>query len=238
MNRIGIMQPYLFPYLGYYALIQYTDYFVLFDTPQYIRKGWINRNRILDAKGEPCYFTVPVEKAERERSILYTKISNTVNWKQKIEGQLLVYKKKAPYYEQTMSVVADVLNYQGDSICELAGRSIKKVCDYLDIKRQIDFFSKMQIDITTVEQPDEWALYITKALGYETYVNPPGGMSFFRTELYKEHNIDLQFLKIQLQPYVQRNGNFQEGLSIIDAMMFCKPDEIIKMLDNYMIIKE
>ena len=67
--KIAIMQPYLFPYIGYFSLIYNTDRFVFFDTPQYIRKGWINRNRIISSSGEPIYFTVPTQKAARETAI-------------------------------------------------------------------------------------------------------------------------------------------------------------------------
>ena len=94
----------------------------------------------------------------------------------------------------------------------------------------------MDLKIDKVEAPDEWALNITKALGYDTYINPPGGMSFFDRKKYEAENINLEFLKINLKPYIQRIGKFEEGLSIIDAMMFLKPEEINEMLDDYTIL--
>ena len=94
--KIAIMQPYLFPYIGYFSLIKNTDHFVFFDTPQYIRKGWINRNRILGTKGKDIYFTVPVEKCPRETPIKDVKISYNEDWQEKWMGQLTIYKKKSP----------------------------------------------------------------------------------------------------------------------------------------------
>ena len=91
--KIEIMQPYLFPYIGYFSLIKNTDHFVFFDTPQYIRKGWINRNRIIGATGEAVFFTIPVQKAKRETPINKIMISQNENWKMKILGQLNVYKR-------------------------------------------------------------------------------------------------------------------------------------------------
>lgn len=83
--KLGIMQPYFLPYLGYFSLIKNTDYFIIFDTPQYIRRGWVNRNRILDAKGNPCYITVPVVAADRNTSIMDTEINYQEKWMEKIK---------------------------------------------------------------------------------------------------------------------------------------------------------
>lgn len=87
------MQPYFFPYIGYFSLIKNTDHFVFFDTPQYIRKGWINRNRIIAGGGKDVYITVPVERAPRDTAIKDIKINNNEKWQEKIRGQLSIYKK-------------------------------------------------------------------------------------------------------------------------------------------------
>lgn len=63
-----MMQPYFFPYLGYYALIQKTDTWVVFDDCQYIRHGWVNRNRILHPNNSWQYITVPIAKAKKKNS--------------------------------------------------------------------------------------------------------------------------------------------------------------------------
>ncbi len=233
--KVAIMQPYLFPYLGYYSLIKNTDYFVFFDTPQYIRKGWINRNRISDGKGDCVYITVPIEKTARETSINEILISQKSNWREKIAGQLTVYKKRAPYYKQVRSLIDDVFSYEGNSISELAIRSITGVCQYLDMEIKYDVFSKMNMSHISVNAPDEWALYITKELGFDTYVNPPGGKSFFDNNKYKNENIELEFLTQELIAYNQRQGGFVPGLSIIDVLMFCEPKVVLSMLEHYVI---
>ena len=62
MARLAIMQPYLFPYMGYWQLMKAVDRFVIYDDVNYIKGGWINRNRIL-VNGEPAYFTIPLDQA-------------------------------------------------------------------------------------------------------------------------------------------------------------------------------
>lgn len=233
-KKIGIMQPYLFPYVGYFSLINYVDEFIFFDSPQYIRKGWINRNRILRADGNPDFFTVPIQKCARETAIKDVMIDNSIKWKEKIMGQLTVYKRRAPYYERVLDLIKDVF-LDSESISELAIKSVITTMEYIGIETEVDIFSKMKIQISDVNDSDEWALNITKAMGYKTYVNPPGGMLFFDKEKYKKANIELQFLEATLNPYNQRIGKFEAGLSILDMMMFLKPDEIREMLQCYTI---
>lgn len=236
--KIAIMQPYLFPYIGYYSLIYNTDRFVFFDTPQYIRKGWINRNRIISSSGEAIYFTVPTEKASRDTAIRSITINNHEQWKQKLFGQLSVYKNKAPNYSQVIALVHDVVDGEKRFISELAIDSVKKTCQYLGIERPFDIYSEMNLTGINATAPDEWALLISKELGYDTYINPPGGKQFFDRDKYKKAGITLQFLEQELIPYVQKIGKFVEGLSIIDLMMFCSNDEIRNMLKHYKLSEE
>ena len=232
--KIAIMQPYLFPYIGYFSLIKNTDYFVFFDTPQYIRKGWINRNRILSTNGDVTYFTVPIQKADRNTPINKSVISYNYDWKVKILGQLNIY-KKAPNYDKVINLVNDVFNTDTMLISDLAIKSIVKTCEYLDNDIKYDIFSKMNLALPEVKEPDEWALYITKELGYNTYINPPGGMSFFNREKYQINDVDLQFLVQEIIPYRQNREVFIPALSMIDVMMFCSCNEINEMLCEYKI---
>lgn len=231
---LGIMQPYLFPYIGYFALIDYVDKFVFFDTPQYIRKGWINRNRILKANGVPDYFTVPVKKCNRETAIKDVAINQDIQWKEKIYGQLTAYKRKAPHYDTVIKLIREVFDGE-EKISDLSIKSVITSCRYIGIDTCFDIFSKMNITIESVNEPDEWALEISKAMGYESYVNPPGGMSFFDRGKYERAGINLQFLEAELKKYNQRIGRFEPGLSIIDMMMFLKPMEIKQMLSCYIL---
>lgn len=232
--KIAIMQPYLFPYIGYFSLIKNTDFFVFFDTPQYIRKGWINRNRILSTNGDVTYFTVPIQKADRNTPINKSVISYNYDWKVKILGQLKIY-KKAPNYDKVINLVNDVFNTDTMLISDLAIKSIVKTCKYLDIDIKYDIFSKMNLALPEVKEPDEWVLYITKELGYNTYINPPGGMSFFNREKYQINDVDLQFLVQEIIPYRQNREAFIPALSMIDVMMFCSCNEINEMLCKYKI---
>ena len=232
--KLGIMQPYFLPYIGYFSIIKQTDRWVVFDTVQYINKGWINRNRILSPSNDGIsYITVPVIKKSSKMLIKDVLIDNSQNWKVKISGQLDYYKKKAPYYNETKNIVNDILNYKTDKISSLNIYALVKVCDYLDLDFNYRVFSEDTMGIDTVKLPDDWALNISNKLGADTYINPTGGINIFDKEKYINSGIDLKFLTMKFTPYPTFRREFNEGLSIIDVLMFNKIEQIHKMLDNY-----
>ena len=171
--KLGIMQPYFFPYLGYFSLIKHTDKFILFDPVQFIRHGWIERNLVLKPENDWQYINVPLEKHSLDTKIKYIKINNENDWKSKILSQLQHYKKKSPFYKQTVAVVEDGLDIITDSIVELNAHTMESVCRYLGINFDYEIFSQMNLKIDEVNAPDEWALNICKAYpDADEYWNP------------------------------------------------------------------
>lgn len=231
--KLGIMQPYFFPYLGYFQLIDSVKHFIFFDTPQYERRGWMNRNRILNPQGDFTYITVPTVKAPQSTAINEIGIDESQKWKEKILAQLAVYKKRANYYVNTVGVVEKVLFSEYANIAELNINSIKTVCEYLEVPFEYEVYSQMQLSIPPIQAPDEWALQITKALKYDEYVNAPGGETFFDKGKYDKDGVSLYFIQPELSPYVQKIGHFVPGLSIIDVMMYNSPEQIRKMIKEY-----
>lgn len=236
--RIGLMQPYFFPYIGYFSLIEYVDKFIFFDTPQYINRGWVNRNRVLKQDGSTDYIIVPVKKAPQKTPIKDIEIADIKTWRETIIGKLTVYKRKAPNYSVVIDFIKDILySKEYNSLSELNCMSIVRTCEFIGLDGNFDILSKMNLEIKQIHAPDEWALYVTEALRGDVYVNPPGGKSFYDKEKFKSKNIKLQFLESGLKPYLQGVGQFEPGLSIIDIMMFCNENEIKDMLGNYRIIE-
>ncbi|WP_304016712.1 WbqC family protein [Nonlabens dokdonensis] len=228
---IAIMQPYFLPYIGYFSLINISDEFILFDTPQYMRHSWIERNRILKLDGEPNYIKVALKKTKQTDSINTVCINNSINWKGKIFGQLTHYKKKAPYYTKVINLLEVIFQTEYDSITKLNLASLTIICDYLGIHTPIKIWSEMDLEIDSVNAPDEWALNICKACNANKYINAIGGKTFFEKEKYSTNNIELKFLEQIPKPYKQFTNEFVPFLSIIDVMMFCSVMDIRKMLN-------
>ena len=230
--KVALMQPYFFPYLGYYQLIKSVDEFVVFDNAQYVRRSWMNRNRILNEHKESSYMTVPISKAPRETKIKDIVINNHVNWQEKIFRKLYIY-KNAPYYPQVVEFLNDCLIHRNTNLSELNTILLKKTCRLLNIKTDITILSKKLPAIESANMADEWGIKVAKALNACTYINAIGGMDIYCEQKYQDNGLVLKFIKPNLTPYNQFDRNFVPGLSIIDVMMFNSVEEIQKMLADY-----
>lgn len=232
-KKIAIMQPYFFPYLGYFQLINAVDEFIIFDTPQFIRHGWIERNKILKPNGEPLYIKVPLQKHIRETKINEIYINNELDWRSKIYAQLVPYKKKASNYKSVLKLLKEIFEHDIKSIVELNYILLKEVCNYLNIETPIKIWSKMNIEIEEVHAPDEWALNICEKLNATTYYNPIGGITFFDKKKYENKNIELKFIEFEPTIYKQFETDFHSSLSIIDVMMFNSKEKINLMINEF-----
>ena len=229
--KLGIMQPYFFPYIGYFDLINSVDKWIVFDTAQYIRHGWINRNRILHPQDGWQYIIVPLKKHSRSISIKDVEINNNQDWKQRIIGQLQHYKKNAPYFKNTLALLDECLASEEKYISRLNVLILEKTCALLDIRFDYSYFSEMDLKLDSIEKPGDWALRISQALGAVEYVNPPGGVDIFDRKRFTNSGIKLTIRTLPTFEYSCYGYDFIPNLSIVDILMWNEPDKIKKFLD-------
>ncbi|WGK81284.1 WbqC family protein [Vibrio aestuarianus] len=229
------MQPYFFPYIGYFQLIHEADVFVLFDDVKYIHRGWINRNRVLKQKAGWHYIGVPLEKHSSHSLIRDINIHSEMEWKRKIILQLAHYKKIAPYYYKTIKFIETTLeSFRGNSMVELNYHIIVSIMGYLEIKTELLISSKCEFDYTDVAGPGDWALSITKQLSGTQYINPIAGRNLFNSEKYYNSGVDLKFISEECSGYDQKR-DFEPSLSIIDVLMFNDKEKIVQLITEYKI---
>ncbi|MDF1618116.1 WbqC family protein [Petrocella sp. FN5] len=233
VESVALMQPYFFPYLGYYSVIDQADVFVVFDEVQYIRQGWMNRNRILSDHGAFAYINMPVKKAPLKTVIKEIRIQQALPWKEKLRQDLSRYKDQAPYYKEAMEVVEACLAYETDSLTQFHVHSLKQVMAYIGLESRMMVLSELNLELPKIQAPDEWGLYVTLALGGKTYYNPPGGMDFYDPAKYTDHGAQVLFVRNKLKPYNQGRDCFVPGMSIIDGMMFMPPSELLAQVRQY-----
>ena len=233
--RIAIMQPYFLPYIGYFSLIKHTDKFILLDEVQFIRHGWIERNRVLKQTGGWTYIKVPIIKdAGRDTLIKNIRIDNQQNWKEKILAQLEHYKKIAPHYRSTILILNEIFAKEYDDIVSLNESALEVICAYLGLEAEISVFSKMNLPIDVVMSADEWALHICKAIGnVQEYWNPEGGVGFFDVNKYARNEIGIRFIKLKQTQYFQGELGFEANLSIIDLLMFNDVIKANQLIDEF-----
>jgi len=228
------MQPYFFPYIGYFQLLNYVDLWIVFDNIQYIDKGWINRNRILhpELKKEWQYITIPLDSRKQFSKINDIKIKQEIDWRKSILGKLTFYKKKSLFYKEVISLINNTFNTNENNLSEFVTRSIRYTADYLGIKTEILVLSNMGLALTNINHPGDWALRICESIGAKEYINPIGGKDLFYNKKFKDSNIKLSFLKSSMGVYNQKRPEFIPGLSIIDLMMWNSKSELSRFLNN------
>ncbi|MDC1150362.1 WbqC family protein [Gammaproteobacteria bacterium] len=234
--NLAIMQPYLFPYIGYWQLIDAVDTFVIYDNIQFTKKGWFNRNNFL-LDGKTKLFSVPIKKDSDQLNVVERYLSETaakdIN---KIISQLENAYKKAPYFNDVFPLIVDVFKFNERNLFLYIYFSVKEICKYLDINTKIIVSSSIDIDHSLKGQ--EKVLAINNALNASRYINPVGGTSLYEYDVFNKANIELNFLKSSIVPYNQFGGDFISHLSIIDIMMFNNKEDIKKMLTKFQLLKD
>lgn len=230
--KIAVMQPYIFPYIGYFQLINCVDHFVLYDDVNYIKQGWVNRNRIL-ANGKENLFTIPLKKASSFTLINETELHQTLydKWKIKFLRTLAQNYSKAPYFIRIYPIIEDVLKEE-KSVSVLATNSILAVMDYLGLKTKIYISSQDFSESKGMDRADR-LIDMSKKLNADTYINMVGGKELYSPEYFQKENVDLLFLKPRIKEYEQMGKTFIPALSIIDVLMFNGRETILSLLNDF-----
>jgi hypothetical protein len=230
--KIAIMQPYLFPYIGYFQLMKNVDRWIVADEMQFIDKGWINRNRILhpDDQKEWIYISIPLKHRGQFDKINKINIDGMQKWKSVILGRLSHYRGKAPYYSRTMDLVNACLANDESNLALFVTNSLRLVAIALGINVKFDVLSELDLKLGRINHAGQWAIKISEALGATEYINPYSGYSIYLEEEFLSRGISLRFLRPRLTPYMQRRDRFVNRLSIIDVMMWNSNAQILKMM--------
>ncbi|MDB6142644.1 MAG: WbqC-like protein [Pseudomonas sp.] len=232
-RTIAMMQPYLFPYLGYFQLIAAADVFVLGDDLQYIRSGWVNRNRILQ-NGEAKLITFPLKRDRFDMPINQRQLSD--NFEDEAERLINVITQayaKAPYFNQVMPLVSRLIRFPLKNLAMYIEHSIREMCAYLHIETPILRGSDLQIG-TPLDKQDR-VVRIVQTFACGRYLNPIGGVELYDHEYFARQNLSLRFFKLDPIAYRQYREPFVPNLSIIDVLMFNCVEKVHELLSCYSI---
>lgn len=227
MKKIGIMQPYLFPYIGYFQLINAVDEYVIYDDVNYIKNGWINRNNIL-ISGKKSLFTIILSSTSPNRLIGEL---NVVDDFSKFKKTLSMVYSKAPYRNEALDIIFNICDYEDRNLPRFIGNSFKEIMRYLDVDTKMIYSSSLDKDQSL--KGASKVIAICKKLEAKVYINAIGGQNLYNKNEFSENDIDLKFLKTNEIQYQQFKNQFVADLSIIDVMMFNSPQQIRRMLENY-----
>ena len=227
------MQPYLFPYIGYFQLINAVDTFIIYDDVNYIKQGWINRNRIL-LKGKEHLFTLSLSKASPNKFINKTEIFDGPDNKSGLLELIRQAYLKAPYFKNIMPLIEQVVKNEEINLGKYLDYSIRTIAGHLGIDTDIKLSSQTEKNMSLKGQNK--LIDIAKSLGADELVNPIGGLKLYDRADFREKSISLYFLKTKEIIYKQFGNEFVSDLSIIDVMMFNPNEEINKILHQYQLV--
>lgn len=233
--KLGIMQPYFVPYIGYWQLMNAVDKYVIYDDVNFIKGGWINRNRIL-INGKTNYFNIPMMGASPNKLINEVNVNKDERLIRKnlrtIEGAY----KRAPYYQVVYPIVERIFKTEKENIAEFIYESFQIINDYLGIETELIMSSTLNKECSL--KGEDKVLAICKELGATEYYNAIGGQKLYSFEDFRKHGIALKFVQTEKIVYEQFGEEFKPNLSIIDVMMFNSSTEIRKMLGLFTVIED
>lgn len=233
--KIAIMQPYFFPYIGYFQLMNFVDEFVIYDNIEFTKKGWINRNRIL-VNNTDSFITISIKNDSdyldvRQRILSDAWPTDSKKMLNRIEGAY----KKAPFFSEVFVLISESLKFEDRNLFRFILNSIENVRNYLNIRTPMIVSSTLPIDDSL--KAEYKVIEICKILEATTYVNPIGGLELYNKENFIRQGIKLEFLKANNINYNQFEGEFVPWLSIIDVLMFNSRERVINWLGDFQLIK-
>jgi WbqC-like protein family len=230
--KLAIMQPYLFPYIGYYQLIHAVDRFVVADDVAFIKQGWINRNRLL-VNGAAAYFTVPVRRHPADALIRDVEIDDGA--RQRRGAALLKtianFYRRAPAFDGVYPLVERVLGGPFTRIADMARASLREVCAYLGIGADIVESSAVYGNAHLKGQ--DRVIDTCRAERATDYVNAIGGRALYSREAFLGQGIRLHFIAPGNIEYRQFQEPFVPSLSIVDVLMFNVREQARELLAQY-----
>jgi hypothetical protein len=233
--KLAIMQPYFFPYIGYWQLIYAVDRFVIYDDVNYIKGGWINRNRIL-IEGEPAYITVPLHQASSFKRICDTTLQPSSSWRNKRVKMIEMTYRRAPNFAAVFPVIEWLIRYETDSLTDYLVHQLQSLSAFMDIKTEFVTTSRCYQNSGLSGQQRILDICLREVA--TDYINPQGGQDLYESNAFRRRGIDLHFLIMHPVPYPQRSSTaFVPYLSIIDALMELGPIQIRQHLEAFDLIE-
>lgn len=227
------MQPYIFPYIGYFQLINAVDKIVIYDDVNFINRGWINRNRIL-VNGKDSLFTIPLKDASQNKLINEIDVNWDPAWKNKFLKTIEQSYKKAPFYQEGLEIIEKTLNIEDLNTSNVIFNNLNVICEYLDITTEL--IPSSAIYQNTDLKAQERILDICLQEKANHYINPIGGLELYDKSYFESKGLKLNFIKSKSVVYKQFKNDFVPWLSMIDVLMFNSKETIQGFLNEYELV--
>jgi hypothetical protein len=231
--KLAIMQPYYFPYIGYWQLIHAVDRFAIYDDVNYIKGGWVNRNRIL-INGEPIYVMASLHQASPNKLICDTGLQPSAVWRNKLVRMVETTYRKSPYFAEVFPVVEQLIRHETDKLSDYLAYQLQALAAFIGINTEFIVTSRCYENNHLSGQAR--ILDICAQEGAATYINPQGGQALYDHVAFAQSGVDLKFLIPSTIEYKQFGSIHVPWLSIIDVMMFNSQSQLRTLLNKYELV--
>lgn len=231
--KLAIMQPYFFPYIGYWQLIHAADRFVIYDDVNYITRGWINRNSILNF-GESIYISVPLHHSSPNKLICDTSLHPSAIWRNKLVRMVENTYRKAPCFDEWFPIIENLIRHDADNLSDYLVHQLRTLSAFIGIQTEFVLTSRCYGNNELSGQ--ERVIDICKREGAATIINPQGGQALYDRTTFAQRGLDLKFLVPSTLEYKQFGSVHVPWLSIIDVMMFNSRSQLIMLLNKYELV--
>ncbi len=227
------MQPYFLPYIGYWQLMNAVDKYIIYDDVNYIKGGWINRNRIL-LNGQPHYINLQLKGASPNKLINEIEVNQDKTFIKKTLNMVTNVYSKAPYFNNIFPLLTQIFDCDKKYLHEFITNSFFVLNNYMGISTELIISSQIKKNCSLHGQ--EKVIDICKSQHGDTYYNAIGGMELYSKKEFINNGINLVFLKTNDIEYAQFNNNFVNNLSILDVLMFNSRDKVLQLLNEYQLL--
>lgn len=231
--KLGIMQPYFFPYIGYFQLMNAVDTYVIYDDVNYIKGGWINRNYILigNAAQRLNLLLLGASPNKLINEIMINPSSANID---KVLKTIRMNYCKAPNYNDFYPILEKIFSYDNMNLALFLYNSFVELCKYMRINTKLILSS--QINKNNSLKAEDKVLEICRILNANEYYNAIGGTELYSKDRFADNDIALRFLKTDEIKYRQFKNEFIPNLSIIDVLMFNTIEQTNELLNNFTLI--
>lgn len=213
-KKIAILQPNYIPWKGYFDLIRQVDLFVVYDTVQYTKNDWRNRNRVKTLHG-PQWLSIPIRQTHLQQQIRDTNAAN-MRWPAKHWKTLKQSYGKAPGFREYGAAFEELYNnLPGDALLDINLRFIRLVCELLGIQTPIVLASDYVESCDRVER----LVDLCRQLEATEYISGPSARSYIAHEPFEAAGVRLSWMDYSGYPvYPQLHGEFVHEVSILDLL--------------------
>jgi hypothetical protein len=230
MGRLAIMQPYFLPYIGYWQLLRAAERFVVYDDVNYIKGGWVNRNRVL-VNGAAAYITVPLQRSSPYRRICDISLDPSLVWREKMVRTIETAYRRAGCFDQVFPVIEGVIRHEASDLSAYLVHQLHELAAFMGIRTEFVASSRCYGNGDLSGQ--ERVIDICRREGANAYINAQGGQALYDADAFFGAGMDLRFIVMRSLPYKQRSPGFVPCLSIVDALMEVGPDGMKAHLDAF-----